>query len=70
HLVCNPVREAVLNLRDRPYPLLEEDGIFRVLVTGGSQGIGAAIVARLAQRGIPVINLDRVPATSPSPARW
>uniref|UniRef100_UPI0013DB5BAC SDR family NAD(P)-dependent oxidoreductase n=1 Tax=Stenotrophomonas maltophilia TaxID=40324 RepID=UPI0013DB5BAC len=40
------------------------------LVTGGSQGIGAAIVARLAQRGIPVINLDRVPATSPSPARW
>lgn len=40
------------------------------LVTGGSQGIGAAIVARLAQRGIPVINLDRVPAASPSPARW
>ena len=37
-LVGNPVREAVLALRDRPYPVLEEDGIFRVLVTGGSQG--------------------------------
>jgi len=36
HLVGNPVREAVLALRARPYPLLEEDGIFRVLVTGGS----------------------------------
>ncbi|MGL4288924.1 MAG: SDR family oxidoreductase [Phreatobacter sp.] len=40
------------------------------LVTGGSQGIGAAIVARLARRGIPVINLDRAPAASSSPARW
>ena len=38
HLVGNPVRDAVLALRTRPYPLLEEDGIFRVLVTGGSQG--------------------------------
>ena len=25
-------------LRDQPYPPLDEDGIFRVLVTGGSQG--------------------------------
>ncbi|WP_448661154.1 undecaprenyldiphospho-muramoylpentapeptide beta-N-acetylglucosaminyltransferase [Sphingomonas sp. CJ20] len=41
HLVGNPVREAVLALRDRPYPILEEDGIFRVLVTGGSQGATA-----------------------------
>ena len=39
-LVGNPVREAVLALRDRPYPVIEEDGIFRVLVTGGSQGAG------------------------------
>lgn len=38
HLVGNPVRDAVLALRSQPYPLLEEDGIFRVLVTGGSQG--------------------------------
>jgi len=31
------------------------------LVTGGSRGIGAAIVERLIRRGIPVINLDRAP---------
>ncbi|MDB5692625.1 MAG: murG [Alphaproteobacteria bacterium] len=38
HLVGNPVRDEVLALRDQPYPALTEDGIFRVLVTGGSQG--------------------------------
>jgi UDP-N-acetylglucosamine--N-acetylmuramyl-(pentapeptide) pyrophosphoryl-undecaprenol N-acetylglucosamine transferase len=38
HLVGNPVRDEVLALRDQPYPALGEDGIFRVLVTGGSQG--------------------------------
>jgi len=38
HLVGNPVRDEVLALRDQPYPALDEDGIFRVLVTGGSQG--------------------------------
>jgi len=29
------------------------------LVTGGSGGIGAAIIARLTRRGIPCVNLDR-----------
>ena len=38
HLVGNPVRDEVLALRDQPYPPLGEDGVFRVLVTGGSQG--------------------------------
>lgn len=38
YLVGNPVRDAVLALRDQPYPALSEDGIFRLLVTGGSQG--------------------------------
>ncbi len=38
HLVGNPVRDEVLSLREQPYPPLSEDGIFRVLVTGGSQG--------------------------------
>jgi UDP-N-acetylglucosamine--N-acetylmuramyl-(pentapeptide) pyrophosphoryl-undecaprenol N-acetylglucosamine transferase len=37
-VVGNPVREEVLILRDQPYPPLTEDGIFRLLVTGGSQG--------------------------------
>ncbi|MDZ7588764.1 MAG: undecaprenyldiphospho-muramoylpentapeptide beta-N-acetylglucosaminyltransferase [Parasphingorhabdus sp.] len=38
HLVGNPVREEVIALRDEPYPPLNEESIFRVLVTGGSQG--------------------------------
>lgn len=38
HLVGNPVREEVIALREEPYPPLSEEGIFRVLVTGGSQG--------------------------------
>ncbi|SNS19116.1 UDP-N-acetylglucosamine-N-acetylmuramylpentapeptide N-acetylglucosamine transferase [Sphingomonas laterariae] len=38
HLVGNPVRNEVLALRDQPFPPLTEDGVFRLLVTGGSQG--------------------------------
>lgn len=53
HLVGNPVREAVLALRARPYPLLEEDGIFRVLVTGGSQG--ANILSRVVPDGLAML---------------
>ena len=53
HLVGNPVREAVLELRMRPYPLLEEDGIFRVLVTGGSQG--ASILSQVVPDGLALL---------------
>ena len=53
HLVGNPVREAVLALRTRPYPLLEEDGIFRVLVTGGSQG--ASILSQVVPDGLAML---------------
>jgi UDP-N-acetylglucosamine--N-acetylmuramyl-(pentapeptide) pyrophosphoryl-undecaprenol N-acetylglucosamine transferase len=38
HLVGNPVRAEVLALRDQPFPPFSEDGLLRVLVTGGSQG--------------------------------
>jgi len=38
HLVGNPVRAEVLALRDEPFPPFNEDGLLRVLVTGGSQG--------------------------------
>lgn len=38
------------------------------IVTGGSRGIGAAIVERLARRGIPVVNIDRAPPAPGSPA--
>lgn len=53
HLVGNPVREAILALRQRPYPLLEEDGIFRVLVTGGSQG--ASILSEVVPDGLALL---------------
>ncbi|WP_174298576.1 undecaprenyldiphospho-muramoylpentapeptide beta-N-acetylglucosaminyltransferase [Sphingomonas bacterium] len=52
-LVGNPVRDAVLALRARPYPLLEEDGIFRVLVTGGSQG--ASVLSRVVPDGLSML---------------
>lgn len=51
HVVGNPVRADVLALRDAPYPALEEDGVFRVLVLGGSQGakiLGDIVPAGLA----------------------
>ncbi|GAA0285079.1 undecaprenyldiphospho-muramoylpentapeptide beta-N-acetylglucosaminyltransferase [Alteraurantiacibacter aestuarii] len=38
HLVGNPVRPEVLALRDEEFPAFTADGLFRVLVTGGSQG--------------------------------
>ncbi|MBI4030786.1 MAG: undecaprenyldiphospho-muramoylpentapeptide beta-N-acetylglucosaminyltransferase [Proteobacteria bacterium] len=34
----NPVREDIAALYTRPYPVLEKDGSFRILVMGGSQG--------------------------------
>ncbi|MBB3879556.1 undecaprenyldiphospho-muramoylpentapeptide beta-N-acetylglucosaminyltransferase [Sphingomonas pseudosanguinis] len=52
-LIGNPVRDQVLSLRSRPYPLLEEDGIFRVLVTGGSQG--ASILSQVVPDGLAML---------------
>lgn len=53
HLTGNPVREAVLALRAKPYPMLEEDGLFRVLVTGGSQG--ASILSQVVPDGLALL---------------
>lgn len=53
HLVGNPVREEVLALRDRPYPLLDSEGVFRVLVTGGSQG--ANILSEVVPDGLAML---------------
>ncbi|WP_010183800.1 undecaprenyldiphospho-muramoylpentapeptide beta-N-acetylglucosaminyltransferase [Sphingomonas sp. PAMC 26605] len=53
HLVGNLVRDAVLALRSKPYPLLEEDGIFRVLVTGGSQG--ASVLSQVVPDGLSML---------------
>jgi UDP-N-acetylglucosamine--N-acetylmuramyl-(pentapeptide) pyrophosphoryl-undecaprenol N-acetylglucosamine transferase len=53
HLVGNPVRDEVLALRDQPYPPLTEDGVFRVLVTGGSQG--ASILSEVVPEGLALL---------------
>ena len=50
HLVGNPVRDEVLALRGQPYPALGGDGVFRVLVTGGSQG--ATVLSRVVPDGL------------------
>ncbi len=56
HLVGNPVREAVLALRDQDYPPLDDNGIFRVLVTGGSQG--ASVLSRVVPDGLSLLPIN------------
>jgi UDP-N-acetylglucosamine--N-acetylmuramyl-(pentapeptide) pyrophosphoryl-undecaprenol N-acetylglucosamine transferase len=56
HLVGNPVRQDVIALRDESYPPLDEDGIFRVLVTGGSQG--ASILSDVVPQGLAQLPLN------------
>ena len=51
--VGNPVRDEVLALRERAYPALTEDGIFRLLVTGGSQG--ASILSDVVPQGLALL---------------
>ncbi|MGE0179125.1 MAG: undecaprenyldiphospho-muramoylpentapeptide beta-N-acetylglucosaminyltransferase [Sphingomonas sp.] len=53
HLVGNPVRDEVLAIREAPFPALSEDGIFRLLVTGGSQG--ASILADVVPEGLALL---------------
>lgn len=53
HLVGNPVRAGVLSLRDEPYPAYGEDGLLRVLVTGGSQG--ARVLSEVVPDGLAML---------------
>jgi len=53
HLVGNPVRDDVLKLRDEPYPPFTEDGLLRVLVTGGSQG--ARVLSEIVPDGLAML---------------
>lgn len=34
----NPVREDIAALFNKPYPVMEQDGVFKIFVTGGSMG--------------------------------
>ena len=53
HLVGNPVRAEVLALRDQPFPPFTEDGLLRVLVTGGSQG--ASVLSDVVPDGLAML---------------
>ena len=53
HLVGNPVRPEVLALRDRPYPAFTEEGLLRILVTGGSQG--ARVLSEVVPDGLAML---------------
>lgn len=52
-LVGNPVRDIVRDIRMQPFPELTPDGIFRVLVTGGSQG--ASILSDVVPDGLALL---------------
>jgi len=49
HRVGNPVRPEVLELRGEAFPAFSEESLFRVLVTGGSQG--ASILSEVVPDG-------------------
>ena len=53
HLVGNPVRPEVLALRERPFPPFTEDSLFRILVTGGSQG--ARVLSEVVPDGLAML---------------
>ena len=53
HLVGNPVRAEVLDLRDAPFPAFTPEGLLRVLVTGGSQG--ARVLSEVVPDGLAML---------------
>jgi len=53
HLVGNPVRPQVLALREEPFPAFTEEGLLRVLVTGGSQG--ARVLSEVVPDGLAML---------------
>jgi UDP-N-acetylglucosamine--N-acetylmuramyl-(pentapeptide) pyrophosphoryl-undecaprenol N-acetylglucosamine transferase len=53
HLTGNPVRAEVLALREQDYPAFTENGLLRVLVTGGSQG--ARVLSEVVPDGLAML---------------
>lgn len=56
HLVGNPVREEVLDLRDEPFPIFSDESVLRILVTGGSQG--ATILSSVVPAGLAMLPIS------------
>jgi UDP-N-acetylglucosamine--N-acetylmuramyl-(pentapeptide) pyrophosphoryl-undecaprenol N-acetylglucosamine transferase len=57
HVVGNPVRPAVLALRDEPYPQVTPDGPVRLLITGGSQG--ARVLSDVVPQGLALLPAEQ-----------
>lgn len=53
HLFGNPVRAEVLELREEEFPPFTEDGLLKVLVTGGSQG--ARVLSEVVPDGLAML---------------
>ncbi len=56
HLIGNPVREEIIKIREQDFPPLDDNGIFRILVTGGSQG--ASVLSRVVPDGLGLLPLN------------
>ena len=52
-LVGNPVRDEILELRDQPYPAIDGESVFSVLVVGGSQG--ASVLSSVVPDGLAML---------------
>lgn len=53
HLTGNPVRADVLALREQDFPAFTDEGLLRVLVTGGSQG--ARVLSEVVPDGLAML---------------
>src|SRR3546814_12893022 len=53
HITGNPVRDEIIAIRDDGFPPLPEDGIFRLLVVGGS--LGATVLSEVAPAAIAML---------------
>ena len=61
HITGNPVREEIIAIREEGFPPLPEDGIFRLLVVGGS--LGATVLSDVVPAAIAMLPralLDRL----------
>ena len=61
HITGNPVRDEIIAIRDDGFPPLPEDGIFRLLVVGGS--LGATVLSDVVPAAIAMLPralLDRL----------
>lgn len=61
HITGNPVRDEIVAIRDDGFPPLPEDGIFRLLVVGGS--LGATVLSEIVPAAVAMLPralLDRL----------